>query len=98
MQCSGPGSVGSVSFWTGRSDVELEKDQVHIGRGVFCFYLCVGSGGYGGTAWAAVMWLRLWDLLKTIKTPNPKCRLYWCLIEFIDWRYSLSCWFFRPLL
>jgi hypothetical protein len=22
-----------------------------------------------------------------IKTPNPKCRLYWCLIEFIDWRY-----------
>ncbi len=22
------------------------------------------------------------------KTPSPKCRLYWCLIEFIDWRYS----------
>ncbi len=21
-----------------------------------------------------------------IKTVNPKCRLYWCLIEFIDWR------------
>ncbi len=21
---------------------------------------------------------------KTIKTPNPKCRLYWCLKEFID--------------
>jgi hypothetical protein len=20
--------------------------------------------------------------------PDPKCRLYWCLIEFIDWRYS----------
>jgi hypothetical protein len=20
----------------------------------------------------------------TIKTPNPKCRPYWCLIEFID--------------
>jgi hypothetical protein len=20
----------------------------------------------------------------SIKTPNPKCRLYWCLIEFID--------------
>jgi hypothetical protein len=30
----------------------------------------------------------------TIKTPNPKCRLYWCLIEFIDWRYSESCWYF----
>jgi hypothetical protein len=24
------------------------------------------------------------------KTPNPKCRLYWCLIEFTDWRYSQS--------
>ncbi len=24
----------------------------------------------------------------SMKTPNPKCRLYWCLIEFIDWRYS----------
>ncbi len=35
----------------------------------------------------------------TIKTPNPKkCRHFWCLIEFIDWRYSQSCWYFRPLL
>jgi hypothetical protein len=25
---------------------------------------------------------------RTIKTQYPKCRLYWCLIEFIDWRYS----------
>jgi hypothetical protein len=31
----------------------------------------------------------------TIKTPNPKCRLYWCLREFID---SQPCWYFRPLL
>jgi hypothetical protein len=23
----------------------------------------------------------------TIKTPNPKYCLYWCLIVFIDWRY-----------
>ncbi len=30
----------------------------------------------------------------TIKISNPKCRLYWCLIEFIDWRYSQSCWYF----
>ncbi len=34
----------------------------------------------------------------TIKTPNPPCRLYWCLTEFIDWLYSQSCWYFRPLL
>ncbi len=33
-----------------------------------------------------------------INTPNPKCRLYWWLIEFIDWRYIQSCWSFRPLL
>ncbi len=34
----------------------------------------------------------------TITTPNPKCRLYWCLIEFIDWRDPQSCCYFRPLL
>jgi hypothetical protein len=22
----------------------------------------------------------------SIKKSNPKCRLYWCLIEFLDWR------------
>ncbi len=33
-----------------------------------------------------------------IETPDPRCRLYWCLTEFIDWRYSQSCWYFRPLL
>ncbi len=31
----------------------------------------------------------------SIKTPNPKGRIYWCLLEFIDW---MSCWYFRPLL
>jgi hypothetical protein len=34
----------------------------------------------------------------TVKTPFPKCRLYRCLIEFIDWRTSQSCWYFRLLL
>ncbi len=33
-----------------------------------------------------------------IKTSNPECRLYWCLIEFIDWRYRQSCWNFLPAL
>jgi hypothetical protein len=33
-----------------------------------------------------------------MKATNPKCRLYWCSIEFIDWRYSQSCWYFRPAL
>ncbi len=35
---------------------------------------------------------------KTLKTHNPKCRLHWCIIEFIDWRYSQLCWYFRLLL
>ncbi len=26
----------------------------------------------------------------TIKTPNLKCRLNWCLIEFTDWRYIVN--------
>jgi hypothetical protein len=34
----------------------------------------------------------------TIKIPSPKCRPYWCFIEFIDWRDSQSYWYFRPLL
>jgi hypothetical protein len=32
----------------------------------------------------------------SIRTPYPKCRLYWCLIEFIDWRYIHLSWYFRP--
>ncbi len=34
------------------------------------------------------------DQITIIKTPNPKCRLCWCLIEFINCRY----WYFRPAL
>jgi hypothetical protein len=30
------------------------------------------------------------------KDTKTKCCLYWCLIEFIDWRYSQSCSYFRP--
>jgi hypothetical protein len=32
------------------------------------------------------------------KDTNPTCRLFWCLIEFIDCRYIPSCWYFQPLL
>ncbi len=42
-------------------------------------------------------WVFVMDEL-TIKTPNPKCRLHGCLVEFRDWRYSQSCWYFRPAL
>ncbi len=34
----------------------------------------------------------------SLKIPNPKCQhLYWCSIDFIDWRYSQSYWYFQPL-
>jgi hypothetical protein len=32
----------------------------------------------------------------TIKIPNPKYRLYWCLIEFVDWEYSQYVGIFDP--
>ncbi len=34
--------------------------------------------------------------LNNYKDTKTKCRLYWCLIEFIDWRDSHSYWYFRP--
>ncbi len=30
------------------------------------------------------------------KETKTKCRLYWYLIEFIDWRYNQQCWYFWP--
>ncbi len=43
----------------------------------------------------------LWELgadhgLINHKDTKTKCRLYLCLSEFIDLRYSQSCWYFRP--
>jgi hypothetical protein len=43
------------------------------------------AGAVGAAGVAAVRAaMRPYDQI-TIKTPNPKCRLYWFLIEFIDW-------------
>ncbi len=30
------------------------------------------------------------------KASNPKCLLYWCFTEFIDWRYSMYVGIFNP--
>ncbi len=35
------------------------------------------------------------ELIK-YKDNKTKFRLYWGLIDFIDWRYSQSCWYFDP--
>jgi hypothetical protein len=32
----------------------------------------------------------------TMETQNPKWRLHWCLIEFMDWRYSSHVGIFNP--
>ncbi len=32
------------------------------------------------------------------KETKTECRLYWCLLEFIDWEYSQSYWYFWPSL
>ncbi len=36
------------------------------------------------------------NVWSAIRCHNVSCRLYWCLIEFIDWRYSQSFWYSRP--
>ncbi len=43
-----------------------------------------------------MLWIR--NTANNYKDTNPKGRLYLCLIEVIDRRYSQSCWYFRPLL
>ncbi len=52
-----------------------------------------------GTLWigCAVVHINPMDLL-TKKTPDHKCRRFCCLIEFMDWRYSQSCWYFLTVL
>ncbi len=50
--------------------------------------------------WQDSAWVIAMDQI-TIKTSNQKCRLQtlpWYLIEFVDWRRSQSCWYFRPAL
>ncbi len=36
--------------------------------------------------------------LINFKDTKTKCWFYWCLIEFIDWRYCQSCWYFDSAL
>ncbi len=38
------------------------------------------------------------QVLLNYKDAKTKCRLYWFLKEFIDWRYSQSLWYFDPAL
>ncbi len=68
-----------------RMGVEREKGRY--------FSACIGWGGVRTVCYCTVRTIPLlpsglsWDGVMyegTIKTPNPKCCLYWYLIEFID--------------
>ncbi len=46
-------------------------------------------------------WIGGWGVVEghgpiKCRDTKTKCRLYWCLIELIDWIYSQLCWYFRP--
>ncbi len=87
-----PQNWNSVSLsWRGRSIFTCPLPALDIGH--WTGLERSTSWGHGWPRWTAVVMDQI-----TIKTPNPNCRLYWCLIEFVDWRYSQSCWYFRPLL
>jgi hypothetical protein len=88
--------LGLLGAWLGLSltlgtvGKRTEKKMLKFCRGTFPFRQLVNGNEKG------------WGLPNidqiSIKTPKPKFLLYWCLIDFIDWRYSQSCWYFRPLL
>jgi hypothetical protein len=64
----------------------------------FQFIKVLGRGSFGKVVLCREKVSQVGIDQVTTKTPNPKFRLYWYLIEFIDWRYSQACWYFRSLL
>jgi hypothetical protein len=64
---------------------------------LFAPSICGRNGTLSENSMAYTLHYSIWQTMDliTIKTPNAKCRLCWCLIEFIGWRYSQSCWYFR---
>jgi hypothetical protein len=76
----------TLARWRGGWGVNILEGAKHSSVLIICKYFV-----------AAPLFIPCMDQI-TIKAPNPQCRLYWCLTEFIDWRYGQSCWYFRPLL
>ncbi len=81
-----------------KNDVACIFSTLWLRRGfpvIFRYSLCqLVSLSLSPSHWFA-RWCGSMDHI-TIKTPNLKCRLYWCFIEFIDCRYRQSSWYFRP--
>jgi hypothetical protein len=66
--------------------------QISLGSSSLAIYLILNTS----TALSfRLLYFSLIDQI-TIKTTNHECRLYWCLTEFIDWRYSQLCCIFDP--
>jgi hypothetical protein len=87
-----PGQRG-VSLSSCVSAVELTDERGGSGRGDQSYDSMALYKSFN-TLWRKVSAM---DQI-TIKTPNPEGRLDWCLIEFTDWKYSQSCWYFWPIL
>ena len=72
----------------------VNEDFLYLG--IYC------KGNFGDVEYIAHRQTQVSNLVAidqiTIKTPNREGRLYWCSIEFIDWRCNQTCWYFRPLL
>ncbi len=101
--------VCSSRLWVGVWRVEWDWRMKNIGsRGAELWFSDSGTWKYIRLHMLALfapllrLYLSAFSEVFTYKhgrrTQNPKCRLYWCLIEFVDWIYSQSCWYFRPLL
>jgi hypothetical protein len=71
-------------------------------RGWECYCVCVEERGHQEDMVQTYKTVtgtdKVMNQITIKKTPNSTCRLYWCWIEFIDWSYSQSRWYFRPLL
>jgi hypothetical protein len=77
-------------------DLDLASvEACYQGKYTFLFYELLNRNNLSGSQ--TVIISKVMNQI-SIKTLNPKCSIYWCLIEFTDWRNSQSCWYFRSLL
>jgi hypothetical protein len=78
------------------SPYTVQKEQEYVWRRRWFFaVVCIGSGPR--RTMCRNLWVNsLYNGQINYKGTKTECRLYYCLIEFIDWRYSESCWYFLP--
>ncbi len=83
----------------GEGGAQLELSSLSLEQAANYTCAAVNTAGQGeAEAFQLEIYGMSMDQITIQRHLTLKCRLYWCLIEFIDWRYSQSCWYFRPLL